>query len=214
MAIQSTVRRSGIFVAPSTTWRPSATLETLRKRRELVERVRKFFAERKVLEVDVPVLQGGANLDPGVHPFVVETSQGPHYLPTSPEHPLKRLVAAGYGPVWALAPAFRADERGRRHAPEFRMLEWYRPGWDDWRLLREVLALFDVLTGWGITHDVLSYRAAFAKYVGIDPSTCQDTELENLLGADAAAVRTPSGAFDHFAALDLLLPLESSPTWA
>ncbi len=211
MAIQSSVRRSGIFVPPTTTWHPSATLETLRKRSELVERVRRFFAERKVLEVDVPVLQGGANLDPGVHPFVVETNQGPHYLPTSPEHPLKRLVAAGYGPVWTLAPAFRADERGRRHAPEFRMLEWYRPGWDDWRLLREVLALFDVLTGWGITHDVLSYRTAFAKYVGIDPSTCPDAELEKLLGADASAARTPSGAFDHFAALDLLLTSKIEP---
>ena len=211
MALQSSVRRSGFFPPESTSWRPSASVETLRKRAELVERIRRFFSERKILEVDVPVLQGGANLDPGVHPFVVATSQGPHFLPTSPEHPLKRLVAAGYGPVWTLAPAFRADERGRRHAPEFRMLEWYRPGWDDWRLLREVIALFDVVTGWGLTHEVLSYRTAFQKYVGIDPSTCPDSELERLLGTDASAARTHTGAFDRFAALDLLLTSKIEP---
>jgi len=83
-----------------------------------------------VLEVDTPVLQPGANLDHGVMPMRC----GDLFLPTSPEHALKRLVAAHRCDVWTLAPAFRAGERGSRHRPEFRMLEWYRLGWDDRRI--------------------------------------------------------------------------------
>ena len=78
-------------------WRPVASLATLRGRAELVGRTRAFFAARQVLEVDVPVLQGGANLDHGVVPYRIDTERGGRYLPTSPEHPLKRLVCAGAG---------------------------------------------------------------------------------------------------------------------
>ena len=195
----------------NTPWRPTATFETLRRRAELVARTRQFFSERRVLEVDVPVLQGGCNLDPGITPLRVETPDGPRFLPTSPEHPLKRLVAAGSGPVWSLAPAFRAGERGQRHGPEFRMLEWYRPGWDDWRLLREVLDLLHALTGLGTTHDVLSYRRAFQIYAGLDPIDASDRELCEALGTDATAVLNAQGEPDRAAACDLLMGLKIEP---
>jgi lysyl-tRNA synthetase class 2 len=191
---------------PQAAWRPTATPDTLRRRAELLARTRRFFADRDVLEVDTPVLQGGANLDPGVHPFRVETPDGPRFLPTSPEHPLKRLVAAGHGPVWTLAPAFRRGERGRRHLPEFRMLEWYRPDWDDRRLLGEVLDLLDHLTGWGTGHEVIAYRDAFRTHLGIDPLDATDAALANLLGPDATAVQG-----DRAAACDLLLATRIEP---
>jgi elongation factor P--(R)-beta-lysine ligase len=207
----SPIRRSSLHLGHIVEWRPTATLDVLRRRAELLNRVRAFFHDRKVLEVEVPVLQGGANLDPGVEPFIVQTQDGPRFLPTSPEHPLKRLVAAGYGPVWTLAPVFRAHEKGRKHAPEFRMLEWYRPDWDDWKLLREVLALFDALTGWGETHEVIGYRQAFQKYVGIDPATVAVAELEKLLGDQASAARLPNGSIHRTIALDLLLTERIEP---
>ncbi len=205
------IRRSAVNLRRPLEWRPTATAETLKRRAQLLHRTRQFFAERKVLEVEVPVLQGGANLDPGVEPFTVATADGLRFLPTSPEHPLKRLVAAGIGAVWTLAPVFRAHEKGRKHAPEFRMLEWYRPGWDDWRLLREVLDLFDTITGWGTTHEVIGYRKAFQRFAGIDPATATIPELEALLGDQASAARLEDGALDRTIALDLLLTERIEP---
>lgn len=191
-------------------WHPRCTRETLRRRAELVDRVRSFFRTREVLEVDTPVLQGGANLDHGVVPFRVDSLHDPHFLPTSPEHPLKRLVAAGHGALWTLAPAFRTGECGRRHAPEFRMLEWYRPGWDDGRLRQEVVELLDVLTGLGTTTEVLSWRDAFRRHAGIDPVTADDRQLGLALGEAVEAVMS-GDRLDRPAALDLLLTERVEP---
>lgn len=188
-----------------TAWRPRASLEHLRRRAALVDRTRAFFAGRGVLEVDTPVLQGGANLDHGVSPLRVDTATGPRFLPTSPEHPLKRLVAAGCGPVWTLAPAFRADEHGRRHRSEFRMLEWYRPDWDDVRLRAEVLAYVAELSGLDDTAEVLTWREAYRRHALLDPVEASDGDLRRALGADATAVT------DRAEALDLLMVTRIEP---
>ncbi len=149
-------------------WRPRASLATLRARSAIVERVRRFFTERGVLEVDTPLLQPGANLDHGVQPM----RMGGHFLPTSPEHALKRLVAAHRQDVWTLAPAFRAGERGQRHQPEFRMLEWYRLGWDDVRLADETVEVLRLITALPGPAERLSWRAAWVR-AGLDPDAVQ-----------------------------------------
>ena len=144
----------------------------------MVDRVRRFFAERGALEVDTPVLQDGANLDHGVIPMVVlsgrpddrTTGRPDAYLPTSPEHPLKRLVAAYRQDVWTLAPAFRSGERGTRHQPEFRMLEWYRVGWDDARMADETVAVLELITGLGGGTERLAWHDAWSR-AGLDPAT-------------------------------------------
>lgn len=187
-------------------WRPTAPVGVLRRRAELVERTRTFFHERGLLEVDTPVLQGGANLDHGVTPMRVELSGGARFLPTSPEHPLKRLVAAGCGDVWTLAPAFRAGECGQRHAPEFRMLEWYRVGWDDRRLAEEVIALLATLTGWSTEHDIITWRDAFRTHANIDPLIADHATILARLGADAEVANN-----DRRIALDLLLTRDVEP---
>ena len=184
---------------------PSASLVTLERRSALTGALRRFFAERGVLEVDVPVLQGGANLDPGIAPLRVSVPGSERWLPTSPEHPLKRLVAAYGRDVWALSPVFRSGELGWKHAPEFRMLEWYRVGWDDRRLQDEVIALLDALTGLGGGLELLSYRDAFRRWAGIDPALADDDALATVLGDDAQAVRLADGGLDRAAACDLIL---------
>ncbi len=149
-------------------WRPTATLETLRTRSAIADRVRRFFTERGVLEVDTPVLQAGANLDHGVQPMRCAD----RFLPTSPEHALKRLVAAYGQDVWTLAPAFRGGERGCRHQPEFRMLEWYRLGWDDARLADETVAILRLITGLPGGIERLSWHQAWER-VDLDPAAVQ-----------------------------------------
>lgn len=84
--------------------------------------IRAFFRDRGFLEVETPVrIPCPANED-----FVDAEESGPWYLRTSPELHMKRLLAAGCEKLFQLGPCFRSGERGRRHLPEFLMLEWYR----------------------------------------------------------------------------------------
>ena len=149
-------------------WRPSASLETLQARAELYGSVRAFFRLRGVLEVDTPVLSAHATVDRHIESFAVP---GGGWLQTSPEFAMKRLLCAGAGAIFQIAPAFRREEQGRHHNPEFRLLEWYRPGWDHQLLMDEVEDLMHAL-GVGVHQSFrrLSYRDAFALHAGFDPA--------------------------------------------
>jgi elongation factor P--(R)-beta-lysine ligase len=94
----------------------------LELRCQVMQIVRDFFFEAGFLEVQTPVLTPAPA--PELHIDAVPCTDG--FLSTSPELYMKRLLAAGYGKIFQLAPAFRAGERGRLHHPEFMLLEWYR----------------------------------------------------------------------------------------
>ncbi|RMD78920.1 MAG: EF-P lysine aminoacylase GenX [Gammaproteobacteria bacterium] len=151
-------------------WRPAAGARALRARAALLRRLRAFLDERGLLEVDPPLLAAGAATDPGLASFraVDPASGAARFLSTSPETHLKRLLAAGSGPVYALTHAFRAGERGRWHNPEFTLLEWYRPGWSMEELMEEVAALLaEVLPG--PPPVPAAYGELFQEACGLDP---------------------------------------------
>lgn len=125
-------------------WQPSCSLEAIRARAALLHRVRAFFHERGVLEAQIATLAAATVTEPAVESVAVP---GFGYLQTSPEYQLKRLLAAGAPSLYQLGPVFRAGEAGRRHNPEFVMLEWYRLGWDDGELMDEVAELVDLALG-------------------------------------------------------------------
>ena len=125
-------------------WRPSASIEHLKQRAELLAQARAFFAERDVTEVQTPVLAKHSVTEPDVQSIEVP---GYGYLQTSPEYQMKRLLAAGMPSCYQLGPAFRHGEQGRLHNPEFTMLEWYRLGFDYNQLMYEVADLVDTLLG-------------------------------------------------------------------
>ncbi len=126
------------------TWQPLASIEALKKRSRLLAQARAFFADRDVIEVQTPLLARATVTDPDVESIPVP---GYGFLQTSPEYFMKRLLAAGMPSCYQLASAFRHDERGSRHNPEFTMLEWYRLDYDDGALRQEVAELCDVLLG-------------------------------------------------------------------
>lgn len=125
-------------------WRPTADVAALTARGRLLADIREFFRRLDVLEVQTPVLMPDTVTEPMIDSIAV---LGGGWLQTSPEYAMKRLLAAGAPAIYQLGPVFRAGERGRWHNPEFTLLEWYRPGFDDQQLMQELASLVDVLLG-------------------------------------------------------------------
>ena len=164
-----------------------AVRRAFKLRTKLNALIRTFFAERGVLEVETPILSEAGNTEPNIESFsTMYAGSRERWLRTSPEHALKRLVAGGIGDCYELGRVFRNGEAGRRHNPEFTMLEWYRIGFDHRRLMRETAALvLAALASKGWSADVVetSYRDLFAG-LGIDP-----------FEATIDALRAPLAAF-------------------
>ncbi|NHA15534.1 EF-P lysine aminoacylase EpmA [Thioalkalivibrio sp. XN279] len=199
----------------SPSWQPTASLEALRLRARLLAETRAFFDARGLLEVETPQLSTAAATDLHLESLQARAPGGglDGWLHTSPEFPMKRLLAAGSGDCWQLARVFRGGEHGRRHNPEFSLLEWYRVGWDATRLMDEVEAFVRALAAGRLPlQDALrlSYREAFRRHAGLDPFGAAAGELAAAL--EARAVQIPQGvAQDRDALLDLALALLVEP---
>lgn len=159
-------------------WRPSATFKALTARACLNRQIRAFFAERGVLEVETPALSQAGTTDPALASFALNLAQGTRYLHTSPEYPMKRLLANGSGDIYQLCKVWRDDEYGRRHNPEFTMLEFYRVGFTYQRLMQEVAELLHTL----IPHlapepDFMTYRESFIRHLELNPYQASEAEL-------------------------------------
>jgi lysyl-tRNA synthetase class 2 len=165
----------------SPVWHPerlAARMPFLRARAALATATRAFFAGRGYLEVETPALVPSPGAE--VHLMAFETRFVPHlgqgkerrlFLRTSPELAIKRLLAGGAGPVFELARVWRNGEASHRHAPEFTMLEWYRPGASMASLMGETEAFLRAV--WPVCPTApftrLTMAEAFDRYVdGLD----------------------------------------------
>ncbi|MCB1877310.1 MAG: EF-P lysine aminoacylase GenX [Chromatiales bacterium] len=161
-------------------WQPAASHDALRLRARILGRIRAFFAARDVLEVETPVLSQAANADPAIASLAV---QGMGWLHTSPEFPMKRLLAAGSGAIYQIARVFRGGEQGRYHNPEFTLLEWYRPGFDHHALMDEVAGLVaELIPASPANPPRIPYRDAFLDFAGFDPFQASLGQLRRVAG--------------------------------
>jgi elongation factor P--(R)-beta-lysine ligase len=165
-----------------------ASLQTNLRRRALInEHIRAFFKERDFLEVETPIRAPAIAPEEFITPF---TSEG-WFLAASPELHMKRLLAAGYEKIFQFSRCFRKGERGRRHNPEFTMLEWYRAGADYNQIIIDIEGLVtEVAAGLGFNDRIkyqgqaidikrpwprLTVKEAFLSAAGWDPLAVNDS---------------------------------------
>ncbi|MCD1279531.1 MULTISPECIES: EF-P lysine aminoacylase EpmA [Psychrobacter] len=180
------------FHKPS--YAPTMTLAMAQQRAQFINRIRQFFIERHVLEVQTPLLSQAGNTDTFLQSVAAQVTYQDkprtYYLHTSPEFAMKRVLASWQVPIYQICPVFRDNEIGIRHNIEFTMLEWYQPNYSLADMASEVGALLEVLYGYPIVMNHYRYVDAFMDFVGIHPLTASLSALQavaedkGLLGFD------------------------------
>ena len=170
-------------------WLPNATLPQLKARALMLKKMRDFFAERQVLEVETPSLSQSDVTDVHLHCFKTAfvgrnisdkplvDGAVPLYLQTSPEFHMKRLLAAGSGCIYQVSKVYRNEESGRFHNPEFSLLEWYRVGFDHHKLMDEMQSLLMFILDCEVPSRC-SYQDAFITLLQVDPLTASIEQLK------------------------------------
>lgn len=151
-------------------FKPTCSREAWIERQALMGKVREFFVKRGVLEVETPTLSNACGTDPQLDYFEVgATNEKKRYMMTSPEFHMKRLLASGFGDIFQITKSFRKDEFGSHHNNEFSMVEWYRVGMPQERLMDEVEALVSEILGYRINARRTRWIDAFKNYAGVNP---------------------------------------------
>ncbi|MFT4650331.1 MAG: lysyl-tRNA synthetase class 2 [Flavobacteriales bacterium] len=191
------------------TWRPSASLTAIQKRARIYRQIRAFFDARDCLEVDTPLLSPSTNTDVNIESIIASNLDQTLYLQTSPEFAMKRLLAAGSGSIYQICHAFREGEKGRRHNPEFTLLEWYRIGFDYQQLMDEIECLIDNISGESNHYQRISYRQLVLDHIGVDIDKIDLLDLQQKV--DQLVPGTRSAELDIDQCLDLLISLVIAP---
>lgn len=180
-----------------------ASRQVLAARSAVLQAIRRFFVERSFIEVETPVRIAA----PALELHIDAEPAGSAFLRTSPELYMKRLLAAGHDRIFELGPCFRRGEKGRRHHPEYALLEWYRADADAIDILTDTKALLafvvEQVTGgtatrWGDTciewmpvWETVTVRDAFMQHAGWDPLTSFDADRFDLDLVDKVEPRLP-----------------------
>lgn len=170
-------------------WLPNADIQLLKKRATILQTIRAFFIERDLLEVETPSLSQAGVTDQHlfcfkthfIGPEISELKPGafgvPLYLQTSPEFHMKRLLSAGSGSIFQISKAFRNEESGRYHNPEFTLLEWYRIDFDHFQLMDEMEQLLKLVLQCGHAKR-LTYQQTFIQVLNVDPLSASIDDLK------------------------------------
>lgn len=196
---------------------PAASIELLRQRAALLRRIRAFFDAREFCEVETPLLSHDTVVDRHLDPFVTRHEPDPTrpgegtelFLQTSPEFGMKRLLAAGAGPIYQITRSFRNGERGPLHNPEFTILEWYRPG-DDYQQGMQLLADLARDVSGATSIETLTYEQVFQRHYQLAPHTATLGQLQAAAGRAGLHAPVSLGA-DRDGWLDFLLTERIQP---
>jgi lysyl-tRNA synthetase class 2 len=197
------------------TWQPNSSVDAAVVRAQLLHSVRRFFAARNVLEVSTPTMSAHTATEPNIESIVAHWSGQKLYLQPSPEHYMKRLLAAGYPDIFQVCNAYRDGESGRHHLPEFTMLEWYRHDFGLQAIMEETITLVtDLLAIKPIDQPplLISYSDAFKNALSLNPLTADVDSLANAVDADQP-LRESLGD-DRDAWLDLLMASQVAAAFA
>ena len=198
-------------------WQPQTTQQMRQQRAQMLSNTRAFFQYKNILEVETPALSQAANTDP----FIQSFQSDKRYLHTSPEYPMKRLLADGSGDIYQICKVWRKEEAGNNHNPEFTLLEWYRVGFDYHQLMQEVSNLLHALFNNKSSPTCLftlkqdnqfhTYEELFLEKLNINPHNASHSDLihcvkENISGLSCDGL-------DQQAMLDALLTHCIEPTF-
>ena len=192
-------------------WRPAATPEILAARARLLRDIRQYMAGQDILEVETPILGHFGVTDVYLDNLSTRVDRPDQpgseelYLITSPEYAMKRLLASGCGSIYQITRAFRNNEYGPIHNPEFSILEWYRPGYDLHAMMDDVSGLLSCL---GFPEvEKAGYGNLFQKYTGLDPHQEATGELASL----ARSLGLEDGYENRGMLLDFIFSHEVAP---
>jgi len=197
-----------------TQWRPAAGPQAAATRAAMLRRIRTHFQEAGVLEVDTPALSPFAISDTHIESLEIRhsaVSSRPLFLHTSPEFCMKRLLAAGYPDIYSICRVFRDGESGRKHQPEFTMIEWYRLSFELQDIIDDSLRVIRAALATALPTDTsqYDYRELFIDSVGLDPLLARVDELAAAADVDNQLRETLADERHDW--LDLLLATRVAP---
>lgn len=161
--------------------------QIITRRANIFRKIREYFWQENVVEVDTPIMSQFGNSDPALLNFISKFN-GPGelfneitYLITSPEYHMKRLLARDSGSIYYLGKVFRDGELSKKHTPEFTMLEWYRVDYDLFDLAKEVIKIIRFLSVQEIPVQEYSYLNLFLEKLGVNPFMLDIDGLKKIL---------------------------------
>ncbi|MFC6276268.1 elongation factor P--(R)-beta-lysine ligase [Psittacicella hinzii] len=149
-------------------WQSNMTRQQLKERHKIMQKIRQFFDEKGLIEVETPLLTASPVTDVHLDSFKTSYFGKDYFLITSPEYHMKRLLACDVGPIYQICKCFRLEETSKKHNPEFTMLEWYLPNYNLQRLLDRVEELFSLFFDFEYL-ERYTYDFIFKKYLGFSP---------------------------------------------
>lgn len=167
---------------PKINWRPTASIENLKQRAEIMHKIRAFFYAKNITEVETPILNSHTVTDVYLDSLQLNFNTDQiqtGYLHTSPEYCMKRLLAAGFGDCYQICKTFRDHEQGKQHNTEFSLLEWYKLDFDHHDLMAEMDEFLQCILNTKPAEKI-SYQDLFIKYLNINPHTASIQNLQTI----------------------------------